>query len=114
MSRLQLLGAQLPKLTIPSTPTTFTLFPELPQELRNKIWCHVTNEPGVIHLGCFSDSPVDQLEAPAILHAPTKYDRKEGDTTPYVLGPNSLSPERLGSSGVSDQSYFQSALSMRN
>jgi hypothetical protein len=31
----------------------------------------------VVHLGCFSDSTVDQLEAAVIVHAPAKYDRKE-------------------------------------
>jgi hypothetical protein len=71
------LAFNFPSWPIPSIPTTFTLFPELPQSLRNKIWCHVTKEPRVVHLGCFSDSTVDQLEAAVIVHAPAKYDRKE-------------------------------------
>ncbi|PMD19938.1 hypothetical protein NA56DRAFT_660205 [Hyaloscypha hepaticicola] len=46
-SRLRNLLAQLPRLAVQdlSTPPTFICFPDLPLELRNKIWMHACLEP---------------------------------------------------------------------
>ena len=70
MTRLQGLLAQLPKLDIPLPYTKFTLFPELPTELRNKIWKCAAMVSRDINLeykdyyACSDHQPV----TPAILH----------------------------------------------
>ncbi|PMD32948.1 hypothetical protein L207DRAFT_590022 [Hyaloscypha variabilis F] len=70
MTRLQNLLTQLPKLEIalPSL-TTFTIFPKLPAELRNKIWKYASMEPRDINLRerNYAAGPNDQPETPAIL-----------------------------------------------
>ena len=54
MSRLQTLLSVLPRLTLPTPRVAslyeFTLFPNLPPELRNKIWRYAAYEPRVISI----------------------------------------------------------------
>jgi hypothetical protein len=79
MTRLQGLLAQLPKLAIPLPHTSFTLFPNLPSELRNNIWKYAVMVPRDINLQ-YKDSLAlgdHQPRAPAILLTSSK-PRAEG------------------------------------
>jgi len=83
-TRAQELCAQLPKLTIPTLLTEFTLFPDLPRELRNKIWFFVAHEPRYLKLFQFTEikensDPEDRLQPknPIILRV-SREGREEG------------------------------------
>jgi len=73
MSRVQLLCRSLPKLaTSPEHQLeTFTLFPELPHELRNKIWRYVASVSRnvTVTMGRQYRNQIGQLPAPSVLQA---------------------------------------------
>src|ERR1700712_3895284 len=81
MSRLQLLGAQLPKLAMPSmvtTPTTFPMSSKLAPELRNKIWGVAAMEAREkLYDQLFKRNPADLPDPPSFLSA-NREARSEG------------------------------------
>ncbi|KAE9365504.1 hypothetical protein N431DRAFT_353777 [Stipitochalara longipes BDJ] len=85
MSRVQLLCHALPKLAISSPSNTFTRFPQLSREIRNKVWKFAAMQPRDIRLGKLrhfheeqdAEHEGDETKAPAILGA-TREARSEG------------------------------------
>jgi len=77
MSRVKLLCSQLPNLSIAEShiaPTEFTFFPELPPELRIKIWGFVANIARKINLRFLDpEAPIDpaslNVRVPPILYS---------------------------------------------
>jgi len=83
-TRVQELCVQLPKLTIPEPFTQFTVFPDLPRELRNKIWFFAAHEPRTLELFQVTEmteksGPGERLQTknPAILRV-SREGREEG------------------------------------
>ncbi|KAH8790336.1 hypothetical protein F5882DRAFT_491738 [Hyaloscypha sp. PMI_1271] len=83
MSRLKQLLSSLPRLQVRSlTLDTFTCFPRLPKEIRNKIWALAALEPRVIPLFIMTRDlehrkVSSQAAHPAIVHVNTE-SREEG------------------------------------
>ncbi|KAN0089558.1 hypothetical protein V8E51_019818 [Hyaloscypha variabilis] len=79
MSRVQLLCQDLPKLEIIVPLREFTLFPDLPPELRHRIWRFAAMVPRSIRLRRldYSSTYDDQPDAPAIMRT-SRESRWEG------------------------------------